>query len=70
MKAVYKCRLCGEKFTDCHVDFVTACQNVTELIHGCLSSTVPDVQMHQGHECASGDLGVADLQGWVKEAED
>ena len=67
MKAVYKCRLCGEKFTDGHCDFITACQNVTELVHGCLSSTVPDVQMYQGHECASGDLGLGDFQGWSKE---
>lgn len=70
MKAVYRCRLCGEKFTDGHVDIITAAQNVTELIHSNLSSTVPQVQMYQGHECANGDIGFADFHGWVKEAVD
>ena len=71
MKAIYKCRLCGEIYhSGVHTDVKTAERCMLELNVG-LVCLVPDApKMTETHHCGgdhAGNLGLADFQGWEME---
>lgn len=71
MKAVYKCRLCGEIF--CHgysyeEDVAQRC--MVELNVGIQGTVLMAPYITETHHCGgehAGSLGMADFQGWKKE---
>ena len=72
MKAVYKCRLCGQEFKDCEtgrdIAFiltvgVTSCEYYT--IKGQLT-----FHRYIVHNCKDGSIGFADFRGFKKEEEE
>lgn len=70
MKAIYKCRLCGETYQAGEpADLTTAACCMSELIYG-ICGTVPGAPtMHTTHCCGgdhTGSIGLADFQGWEK----
>lgn len=67
-QAIYKCRLCGEKFSDCEAgEFIakTAAESLTVAdstiaIAGCA------MYIRTIHKCQDGSFGLADFQGFKK----
>lgn len=72
MRAVYKCRLCGEKFNDCKTGYGTA----FHLTVGILSNEYYKIEGQPAfyrtmvHNCEDGSLGFVDFQGFKKESEE
>lgn len=67
-RAIYKCRLCGNKFSCTKTgneDIVT--KNVIELTSLGYSLGAMMPSMTSPHLCPSGSWGIADFQGWEKE---
>ncbi len=74
MKAVYKCRLCGETYANgCHTG-ETMAECVMQFMHVGLVNTEPQAPAKtETHHCSgdrAGCLGMADFQGWEKEEGD
>ena len=69
--AIYKCRLCGEKFIQYITEKEKAEAHITELTVGLRSISLPLLTETVPHGCIgnySGSMGVADFLGWKKEA--
>ena len=68
MKAVYKCRLCGEVFTDGNSRSRKAARTCMVYLHAGVVGIEPTApSMTTTHTCGGsyfGSLGVADFQGW------
>lgn len=65
MKAVYKCRLCGEVFTDGTSRSRKAARTCMVYLHAGVVGIEPAAPaMTTTHTCNLDDLGVADFQGW------
>lgn len=63
-KAVYKCRLCGERYTDCITGRATAVGIAYELAVG-VGTHIPQAPtMRTVHLCKNGGIGMSDFQGW------
>ena len=74
MQAVYKCRLCGETYTNgCHAGETNA-QTCMQFMHAGMVCTFPQAPAKtETHNCGgsrAGCLGMADFQGWEKEDTD
>lgn len=74
MRAVYKCRLCGETYTNgCHTG-ETIAEGVMQYMHAGLVCTEPQAPAKtETHRCGgsrAGCLGLADFQGWETEEGD
>lgn len=72
MKAMYKCRLCGEVFCNStHTSNKKLVHRLmVELTAGLLSTEPLAPQKTEIHHCGgdhAGSLGLADFQGWEKE---
>lgn len=72
MKAMYKCRLCGEVFHNGATtgkEIAEVC--MVEMNAGIYSGSMPLApRMTETHSCGgdhAGSLGLADFQGWKKE---
>ena len=61
---VYKCRLCGETFTEGHTGMALARATVLGLCSNPKSTAFPS--MRNIHYCQNGGFGMADFQGWKK----
>lgn len=68
-KAIYKCRLCGEKFEDC-----TTGEDIAQAINLALAvlghtqhvKIQRNMHRHAPHYCKDGSFGFADFQGFKK----
>ena len=71
MKAIYKCRLCGETYrTGIDTDKEAAEHCMVELVVGVRGREPMAPGMTAVHHCGgdhAGSLGLADFQGWKKE---
>lgn len=71
MKAVYKCRLCGETYqTGATTGKEVAELCMVELNVGVIGTVPMAPTMTETHHCGgdhAGSLGLADFQGWEKE---
>ena len=68
MQAVYKCRLCGEVFTDGTSRSRKAARTCMVYLHAGVVGIEPTAPaMTTTHTCNLDDLGLADFQGWKKE---
>ena len=71
MRAVYKCRLCGETYTNGARTGVTIAESCMQYIHAGLVCTLPQAPAKtETHHCGgprAGCLGLADFQGWEPE---
>lgn len=71
MKAVYKCRLCGERFhngAETGPDVAERC--MVEMNVGIVGTVAMAPNKTDTHRCSgpfSGSLGLADFQGWEEE---
>lgn len=74
MRAVYKCRLCGETYTNgCHGAVNTAEVRMQYLHAGVVCPLPMTPTKTETHYCGgphAGSLGLADFQGWEKEKEE
>jgi hypothetical protein len=74
MKAVYKCRLCGETYTNGTHTGAKIAERCMIYMHVGLVDTQPQAPTKTDtHRCGgsrAGCLGMADFQGWEKEVED
>lgn len=64
--AVYKCRLCGEKFTSSSIKCsrAKAAGIILSLAFGIDNNEPQDPTMQNIHYCNNGGIGIADFQGW------
>ena len=72
MKAIYKCRLCGEQYKPT-VTLDAPQAIVASSMLACGKDFVCDkgyVAKIFPHACSNGDLGLADFQGFIKEDSD
>ena len=61
-QAIYKCRLCGEKFGDCMTG-----EEIAEMANVALSVVGErNIYKHTTHSCKDGSYGFADFQGFKK----
>ena len=71
MKAIYKCRLCGETFqAGGSVSEDVAARCMVELNAGLVSTAPVSPTLTITHFCGrdrGGDMGLADFQGWQVE---
>lgn len=70
MKAVYKCRLCGEKFNTALTGRSVALKTIAEIIADGHRSSEPVITSLSIHICKNGDYGLSDFLGWRAENED
>lgn len=74
MKAIYKCRLCGEIFHNgAYAGEKIAERCMLELNAGLVSLAPMAPHMTETHTCGgahAGSLGMADFQGWESEDTD
>lgn len=74
MKAIYKCRLCGELYHNgAYAGENVAERCMFELNVGLVSLAPMAPRMTETHHCGgahAGSLGLADFQGWEREEED
>ena len=74
MKAVYKCRLCGETYTNgCHAGETIAESCMQHMHAGLVCTLLQAPAKTETHYCGGprdGCLGLADFQGWEKEDAD
>ena len=75
MKAIYKCRMCGEVF--CNGTHTTNKKLVFRLMVEMTSGLVsteplapPKTEIHHCGGAHAGSLGLADFQGWEAEEDD
>lgn len=73
MKAIYKCRLCGETYHNGgYACKEVAARCMVELNVGLVSTAPMAPTMTETHHCGgdhAGSLGLADFQGWQAEEE-
>lgn len=62
-KFQYKCRLCGEVYTEGETSAKNANIHLVGIIYGCFKGAMP--QMVDIHACCKAGYGIADLQGVV-----
>lgn len=70
-KAKYKCRLCGEEYTDSRILDINLnglIRNTISLIDGCYFICGNSISIVESHLCKDGNLGIAGLKGFVKDA--
>lgn len=71
MKAIYKCRLCGEIYHNSAIaGKEIAERNMLELSVGLVCLGPMAQRMTETHHCGgdhAGSLGLADFQGWQEE---
>lgn len=71
MRAVYKCRLCGETYTAGGNTDANVAEHVMLCMNTGIVCTVPLApRKTETHHCGgprAGCLGLADFQGWEKE---
>lgn len=69
MTAIYKCRLCGEKFKDCEtghdIAFILAV-GITSSEYYTIKGQ-PTFHRTMVHNCEDGSIGFADFQGFKRE---
>lgn len=74
MKAIYKCRMCGELYHNgAYAGEKVAERCMLELNVGLVSLAPMAPRMTETHYCGgahAGNLGLADFQGWEKEEGD
>lgn len=72
MKAIYKCRLYGEKFKDCETGYGIACLLISGITSHEYYTTKGYPTFHRTavHNCKDGSIGFADFQGFKKEEEE
>lgn len=71
-RAIYKCRLCGEKFRapTYTTDENTAVSCMAHIVAGVRGANLMQPTLYYAHGCGGdhrGGLGLADFQGWEKE---
>lgn len=71
MKAIYKCRLCGERFhngAETGPDIAERCMVEMNVgIVGTVAMAPNKTEIHRCRGAFDGSLGLADFQGWEKE---
>lgn len=75
MKAMFKCRLCGQSFCNgTHTGNKSlVVRLMVEMTCGIVSTEPMAPMITEMHHCGGdhkGSLGLADFQGWEKEADD
>lgn len=72
MIAVYKCRLCGAVFNYNATTTAKIAEACLVQLHVNVKGVIPNApNLTETHHCGGGhegDLGLADFQGWEKEA--
>lgn len=73
-QAIYKCRLCGEKFFDKKIksrkiDDFTITNILAQKEQTVFYEKQNNVDLHRMHNCKDGSLGFADFQGFEKTEE-
>lgn len=72
-QAIYKCRLCGEKFVHCETGDLTAMALTVALATTGKTEHVRcngNLHRHIPHNCKDGSYGMADFQGFQKVKEE
>ena len=71
MRAVYKCRLCGEVFAGVETGSTKTARTCMVYLNAGVKAVDPLAPtMTKAHECGgdhAGSLGLADFQGWENE---
>lgn len=69
MKAIYKCRLCGERYTEFHAGRKTAFDFTYAFTESNVYLTESQVKVRAAsvHKCKDGSIGFADFQGFKEE---
>lgn len=74
MKAIYKCRLCGQTYSSgAHTGPTKAAMCMAMLVAGLVNTEPMAPRLLDSHVCNleySGSIGLADFQGWKKEDTD
>ena len=68
-KAIYKCRLCSEAYSNLKAGAELVEQSMLEQAAGTFGAVPLGQPPTKTHRCADGSLGVADFLGWSKEGE-